>query len=81
MLVLLSLDLLAMKKQPKFIRTIRHNKHPVIMNPSYGDKFEEYKIIGTAKLKARAELVRKNKEFAEKIQSIKRSEIEEKEQS
>ena len=51
------------------------------MNPSYGDKFEEYKVIGTAKLKARAEIVRKNKEFAEKIQSIKRSEIEEKEQS
>jgi len=71
----------AMKKQPKFIRTVRHNKHPVIMNPSYGDKFEEYKVIGTVKLKARAELVRKNKEFAEKIQSIKRSEIEEKEQS
>jgi exodeoxyribonuclease-1 len=36
----------AMKKQPKFIRTVRHNKHPVIMNPSYGDKFDEYKIIG-----------------------------------
>ena len=51
------------------------------MNPSYGDKFEEYKVIGTAKLKARAELVRKNKEFAEKIQSIKRSEVEEKERN
>ena len=48
------------------MRTVRHNKHPIIMNPSYGDKFEEYKVIGTAKLKARAELVRKNKEFAEK---------------
>ena len=71
----------AMKKQPKFIRTVRHNKHPVIMNPSYGDNFEEYKVIGTAKLKARAELVKKNKEFAEKIQSIKRSEVEEKEQN
>ena len=61
----------AMKKQPKFIRTVRHNKHPVIMNPSYGDKFDEYKIIGTAKLEARAKQVRENKEFAEKIQSIK----------
>jgi exodeoxyribonuclease-1 len=71
----------AMKKQPKFIRTIRHNKHPVIMNPSYGDKFDEYKIIGTAKLKIRAELIRANKEFAEKIVSIKQSEAEEKEQS
>ena len=46
----------AMKKQPKFIRTVRHNKHPVIMNPSYGDKFDEYKLIGTAKLEARAKL-------------------------
>ena len=27
----------AMKKQPKFIRTMRHNKHPIIMNPSYGE--------------------------------------------
>ena len=63
------------------MRTVRHNKHPVIMNPSYGDKFEEYKLIGTTKLKARAELVRKNSEFAEKIQSLKRSEVEEKEQN
>ena len=46
------------------------------MNPSYGDKFEEYKVIGIAKLKSRAELVKKNKEFAEKIQSVKRLEIE-----
>ena len=69
---------IAMKKQPKFIRTLRHNKHPVIMNPSYGDKFDEYKIIGFAKLEARAKLVRENKKFAEKIQSIKRSEVEEK---
>ena len=71
----------AMKKQPKFIRTVRHNKHPVIMNPSYGDKFEEYKIIGTSKLQARAALIRENKDFAEKIISIKQSEVEEKEQS
>ena len=71
----------AMKKQPKFVRTVRHNKHPVIMNPSYGNKFDEYKIIGLAKLETRAKLVRENKEFGEKIQSIKRSEVEEKEQS
>ncbi|MDC0525224.1 exonuclease domain-containing protein [Pelagibacteraceae bacterium] len=71
----------AMKKQPKFIRTVRHNKHPVIMNPSYGDKFDEYKVIGTTKLGARAKRVKENKKFAEKIESIKRSEAEEKEQS
>ena len=70
----------AMKKQPKFIRTVRHNKHPVLMNPSYGKMFDEYKILGQEKLKERANLVKENKEFAEKIISIKQLEIEEKEQ-
>ena len=47
-----------MKKQPKFIRTIRHNKHPVIMNPQNGEKFDEYKIIGSSKKKQeRAKLI------------------------
>tara|TARA_A100001011_G_scaffold133141_1_gene140329 strand:- start:2078 stop:3499 length:1422 start_codon:yes stop_codon:yes gene_type:complete len=71
----------AMKKQPKFIRTVRHNKHPVIMNPLYGDKFEEYKIIGIEKLKDRAKLVKENEEFAHNISTIKKLEFEEKEQS
>ena len=71
----------AMKKQPKFIRTVRHNKHPVIMNPKYGEMFDEYKVIGTLKLQQRAKLIRDNQEFAEKISTIKRLEIEEKEQS
>ena len=71
----------AMKKQPKFMRTVRHNKHPVIMNPKYGEKFDEYKIIGSSKLQERAKLIRENNEFAEKISTIKRLESEEKEQS
>ncbi len=71
----------AMKKQPKFIRTIRHNKHPVIMNPQYGEKFDEYKMIGSLKLKERAQTIRSNKEFAEKIITIKNQEHEEKVQS
>tara|TARA_B100000767_G_scaffold254625_1_gene260165 strand:+ start:77 stop:1501 length:1425 start_codon:yes stop_codon:yes gene_type:complete len=71
----------AMKKQPKFIRTVRHNKHAIIMNPSYAEKFDQYKAIGTKKLEARAKLIKDNKEFIEKIESIKRSEAQEKEQS
>ena len=71
----------AMKKQPKFIRTIRHNKHPVIMNPQYGDKFDEYKIIGPTKLKERAKLVKESKNFADKVSTIKKLEFEEKEES
>ena len=50
-----------------------------IRDSSYGDKFDEYKIIGTAKLQERATLIRDNKDFAEKIVSIKRTEVEEKE--
>mgnify|MGYP005990348357 CR=1 FL=1 len=70
----------AMKKNPKFIRTIRHNKHPVIMNPNYCNKFDEYKMIGIKKLEERANLIKGNKQFAEKILSIKQFETEEKEQ-
>jgi exodeoxyribonuclease-1 len=51
------------------------------MNPAYADKFDEYKMIGVTKLQSRAKQIRSNNEFAEKISSIKRSEVEEKEQS
>ena len=51
------------------------------MNPQYGEKFDEYKIIGSPKLLERAKQIRGNNEFAEKILTIKRLESEEKEQS
>ena len=67
-----------LKKAPKILRTCRHNKHPIVMNPSYIDSFEEYKLIGIAKLEERAQIVRKNKKFAEKVELILRDEAEEK---
>ena len=42
------------KKPPKILRTCRHNKHPIVMNPSYIDHFEEYKMIGINKLKEKS---------------------------
>ena len=57
-------------KKPKVIRTIKHKKHPIIMNPSYGINFDNYKQLGIKKLKERAKLVRENKEFAKKVSSI-----------
>jgi len=57
-------------KKPKVIRTIKHKKHPIIMNPSYGINFDNYKQLGIKKLKERAKQVRENKEFAKKIASI-----------
>jgi exodeoxyribonuclease-1 len=71
----------AMGKNPKFLRTVRHNKHPIIMNPSYGNEFDEYKMLGAEKLAVRAKLIKDNKKFAEKISLILQEEIEEKEQT
>ena len=67
-----------LKKAPKVLRTCRHNKHPIVMNPSYIDHFEEYKMIGIGKLTERANIVRKNKKFAEKVELILRDEAQEK---
>ena len=69
----------AMKKNPKFLRTVRHNKHPIIMNPTYGNTFDEYKMLGKEKLSLRAKLIRENKKFAEKISIILQEEVDEKE--
>ena len=57
-------------KKPKVIRTIKHKKHPIIMNPSYGIHFDNYKQHGINKLKQRAKLIRENKEFCKKVASI-----------
>ena len=40
------------------------------MNPSYGMNFDNYKQLGIKKLKERAKLIRKNKEFIQKVTTI-----------
>ena len=72
---------LAMKKNPKFLRTVRHNKHPIIMNPSYANEFDEYKSIGIKKLEERAKIIKGDKSFSETVSAIKQDEAEEKAQS
>ncbi len=67
-----------LKKSPKILRTCRHNKHPIVMNPSYIDHFEEYKIIGINKLKERADIIKKNRKFSEKVEVILSDEAQEK---
>ena len=57
-------------KKPKVIRTIKHKKHPIIMNPSYGINFDNYKQLGIKKLNQRAKLIRENKEFTKKVSTI-----------
>ena len=67
-----------LKKTPKVIRTIKHKKHPIIMNSSYGVNFKGYKEIGLKKLQERAKLVKENKDFTEKVETILDDEAREK---
>ena len=64
--------------KPKVMRTIKHKKHPIIMNTSYGSNFDNYKQLGLQKLMERAKLIRNNKDFANKIRMILEDEIREK---
>ena len=73
----------ALKKEifdvkPKAMRTIKHKKHPIIMNATYGINFDSYKQLGLAKLKERAKLIRENKDFANKVSLILEDDIREK---
>ena len=70
-----------MKKSPKFLRTIRSNKAPIILHTNYGLKVEPYSAINPKLLRERAELVTKNKKFAENISIVLREEAEEKQQT
>jgi len=69
-----NLSLQALKKEldkkPKVLRTIKHKKHPIIMNPTYGMNFDNYKQLGIKKLNQRAKMIRENKEFAKKVAII-----------
>ena len=66
--------------KPKVMRTIKHKKHPIIMNASYGINFDNYKQLGLSKLRERAELIRENKDFANKVSSILEDDIREKQE-
>ena len=66
--------------KPKVIRTIKHKKHPIIMNASYGINFDNYKQLGLSKLKKRAKLVRENKDFANKVSNILEDDVRDKQE-
>ena len=70
-----------MKKTPKFLRTIRSNKAPIILDKSYAIKEEPYNAIDESLIKKRAELVKTNEKFSQKVITALREIAEEKEQS
>ena len=72
---------LEMKKTPKFLRTIRSNKAPIILDAEYGMKVEPYNAMDPNLIKKRAKLVRENEKFSQNILTALREIAEEKEQS
>ena len=69
------------KKTPKFLRTIRSNKAPIILEAKYGMKEEPYNAIDPELIKKRAQLIRDNEKFSQNILTALREIAEEKEQS
>ena len=69
-----------MKKTPKFLRTIRSNKAPIIIDAEYGMKVEPYNAMDLNLIKQRAQLVRNNEKFSQNILTALREIAEEKEQ-
>ena len=70
-----------MKKTPKFLRTIRSNKAPIIIDAAYGMKVEPYNAIDPSLIKQRAQLIRNNEKFSQNNLTALREIAEEKEQS
>jgi exodeoxyribonuclease-1 len=67
-----------MKKSPKFLRTIRSNKAPIILDKSYALKVEPYNKIDHNLINKRADLVKNNEKFSIDICNILREAAEEK---
>ena len=70
-----------MKKTPKFLRTIRSNKAPIIIGKEFGMKTEPYNVMDPDLIKKRAHIVQNNEKFSQNILTVLRETAEEKEQS
>ena len=70
-----------MKKTPKFLRTIRSNKAPIILDAKYGMGVEPYNVMDKSLILKRAKLVKENEKFSQNILTALREIAEEKEQS
>jgi len=70
-----------MSKTPRFLRTIRSNKAPMLLEAKYGMKTDPYKSMDPNLIKHRAKLIRENETFSKNILTALREIAEEKEQS
>jgi exodeoxyribonuclease-1 len=67
-------------KKLKFLRTIRSNKAPIILDTSYGMQVEPYSKLDPGLIKERAKLVNSNEKFSQNILTALRETAEEKAQ-
>ena len=67
-----------MKKSPRFYKTIKPNKAPIILDKSLSLKVDPYKKIGINLLNKRAELMKTNEKFSRDICNILKEAAEEK---
>ena len=68
----------AMKKSPRFYKTIKSNKAPIILDKNLAMKIDPYKKIDQNVLNKRAELMKTNEKFSQDICNILREAAEEK---
>ena len=67
-------------KKLKFLRTIRSNKAPIILDASYGMQVEPYSNLDLELIKERARLVNSNEKFSQNVLTALREAAEEKAQ-
>ncbi|MDA9861457.1 exonuclease domain-containing protein [Candidatus Pelagibacter sp.] len=67
-------------KKLKFLRTIRSNKAPIILDASYGLQVEPYSKLDPDLIKERAKLVNSNEKFSQNVLTALRETAEEKAQ-
>jgi exodeoxyribonuclease-1 len=67
-------------KKLKFLRTIRSNKAPIILDTSYGMQVEPYSKLDLDLIKERAKLVNSNEKFSQNVLTALRETAEEKAQ-
>ena len=70
-----------MKKTPKFLRTIRSNKAPIILDKKYGMLAEPYNAMDEELINKRSKMVKENEAFSRNILTALREIAEDKEQS
>ena len=73
-------DLKVAIKKKKFLKTIRSNKAPIILDSSYGMQVEPYSTIDPKLISKRAELVNNNEKFSQNVLTVLREIAEEKQQ-